>query len=132
MSARPITLAAAGALLVVIGAGVVLVGFLLLAVAGGAVAFLDPVGGVLGMVGLLGIASVAAGIAVFVAAAGLWMRRGWAWFASLAIAVAAVGGAIVALDSAGPQLPLQVGLVLAAGTVGLLLSPQTRSATGIA
>lgn len=131
MSARPITLTAAVALLVVLGTGLMLVGVLLLAVAAGAVALLDPVGGVLGMVGLLGIASVAAGIAVFVAAAGLWMRRGWAWFASLAIAVAAVGGAIVALDSAGPQLPLQVGLVLTSGTVGLLVSPQTRSAAGI-
>lgn len=132
MSARPVTLAAAVALLVIIGTAVVLAGLLLLAVAAGAVAILDPVGGVLGMVGLLGMAWIAAGVAVFVAAAGLWMRRGWAWFVSLAIAVAAVGGAVVALDSAGPQLPLQVGLVLTAGTVALLVSPQTRSATGIA
>jgi hypothetical protein len=132
MSSRPVTHAAAVALLAVIGTGVVLVGVFLLAIAAGAVALLDPVGGVLGMVGLLGVASIAAGIAVYVAAAGLWMRRGWAWYASLAIAVAAVGGALVALDSAGPQLPLEVGLVLASGTVGLLVSPQTRSAVGIA
>jgi hypothetical protein len=109
----------------------VVVGLLLLAVAAGAVAFLAPAGGLLGIVGLLGIAAVAAGIAVFVAAAGLWMRHGWAWFASLAIAVAAVGGALVALDSAGPQLPLQVGLALTAATVALLLSPQTRAAARV-
>jgi hypothetical protein len=51
---------------------------------------------------------------------------------SLAVAVAGVIGALIALGSAGSQLPIQLGLVTMVAAVALLLAPSTRSAAGIA
>jgi hypothetical protein len=132
MTPRPLTLAAAVVLVTIVGAGVSFVGLMLLAVAAGAVAFLDPVGGLLGFVGLLGFASIAVAVAIVVLAVTLWQRRSWGWVGSLAVAVAGVIGALIALGSAGSQLPIQLGLVTMVAAVALLLAPSTRSAAGIA
>jgi hypothetical protein len=128
MTARPIALVAAVVLMAIIGVGVTFVGLLMLAVAAGAVALLSPAGGVLGFVGLLGVGSLVAGLIVFIVAGGLWIGRAWGWVASLAVAAVSVIGAIVAISTAGAQVPLQLGLVLCAGTVALLLAPSTREA----
>lgn len=132
MTARPLTLAASVVLLAIIGAGLGFVGLLLLAVASGVVPLLDSAGGLAGPAGLLGMAFGGAAVVVFVMAVGLWMGRGWAWLGSLAVAVAAVIGALIALETSGQQLPIQLGLVLTVSAVALLLAPSTRSASGIA
>jgi len=132
MSARPVTLAIAVALLAIIGAGVAFAGVLLLAVAMGAVPFLAPSGGPFNLAGLLGVTALVTALVILASAAGLWMRRGWAWAISLIVAASAVIGAVIVLDSSGAQLPTVIGLVLSAATGLLLFAPQTRSAAGVA
>jgi hypothetical protein len=129
MNARPLPLAVASGLVVIIGAGLTVVGLLLLAVAAGTIAFLDSARPAVGLLGALALAAAAAS---FVSAAALWQGRPWAWVASLAIAVAGVTGAVIALSTSGTQAPTVIGLVLTAATVALLIAPSTRTSAGIA
>jgi hypothetical protein len=84
-----------------------------------------------GVAGLLGVVAILAAAATFTAASGLWLRRPWGWVGSLAIALAAVLGAILALRTAGSQPPITAGLVLTLATAALLLAPSTRTASGV-
>lgn len=130
MTARPLTLATATALIVVIGTGIALVGALLLLVAAGGIAFLPP-SRMSGVVGFLGIVALVIAAVTYTAAFGLWRRRPWGWVSSSAIAVSSVIGAVIALQTAGSQPPVAAGLVLTLMTVALLIAPSTRSASGI-
>jgi hypothetical protein len=130
MAARPLSLAVAVALLAVIGAGVAFIGFLLLAVATGAIAFLA--GGIHGFVAVLGVVTLGSAAVTTAGAAGLWMRRGWAWTVSLIVAISVVIGALIAIDSAGTQTPILIGLAMGIATTTLLVAPPTRSAVGVA
>lgn len=129
MTPRPLPLAIASGLVAIIGAGLATVGVFLLAIAAGAVPFLDSAHPV---VALLGVGAVAAAGASFVAAVALWQRRAWAWVASFAIAAAGILGALVALSTSGAQAPTVLGLALTAATVALLVAPSAREAAGIA
>jgi hypothetical protein len=131
MDTRPVTLALAAVLLAVIGAGVGFVGAFLLAIAAGAIPLLDSSGGLLAPVGLLGMAAVVAAVLVLVASTALWLRRAWAWAVSLAIAVAGVIGAVIAISTAGSQVPNLIGLVMTVGATALLVAPSTRAAVRI-
>ena len=130
LAVRPITLALAAVLLAVIGTGLGVVGLLLLAVAAGFVAFLA--GGVHGFVAVLGVVTLGSAAVTAAGAAGLWMRRGWAWTVSLIVAISVVIGALIAIDSAGTQTPILIGLAMGVATTTLLLAPPTRSAAGVA
>lgn len=129
MTTRPLPLAAAAGLLVLLGTGVAFVGVFLLAIAAGLLPFLDNAHP---FVALLGGLAVAAAVATYAFAAALWQRRSWAWVASLAIAVAGVAGAVIAMSTSGAQTPIVLGLVTTAATVALLVAPSTRSSAGIA
>ena len=131
MAPRPPALAAAVVLMLIIGAGTAFVGALLLVVAAGGVGFFGPGSSASGVVGLLGVVALLAAAATFAAAVGLWLRRPWGWAGSLAVALAAVLGAIIALDTSGNQPPLMAGLALTLTATALLLIPATRRATGI-
>ena len=131
MANRPAALAAAVVLMLIIGSGAAFVGALLLVVAAGGVAFLGPASGVSGVVGLLGVVALLTAAATLATAIGLWLRRPWGWAGSLAIAIVAVLGAIIALDTSGSQPPLLAGFVLTLAATALLLVPGTRRATGI-
>lgn len=49
----------------------------------------------------------------------------------ITIAVMAVIGAVIALETGGGQPPVQAGLVLTLAATALLLAPSTRSASGV-
>jgi hypothetical protein len=128
MSARPVTLLTAVALLAVIGSAFAFAGVLLLVLASTGLGLLAPAGG---FVALLGAAAALAAILAAIAIAGLWRGRAWGWAASLAVAVVSVLGALVALATGGIQLPLVAGLALTVAALALLLAQPTRSAAGI-
>jgi hypothetical protein len=117
--------------MLIIGAGTAFIGALLVVVAGGGVGFLGPASNVSAVVGLLGVVALITAAATLVTAVGLWLRRPWGWAGSLAIALAAVLGAIIALGTAGSQPPITAGLVLTLATAALLLAPSTRTASGV-
>lgn len=129
MTTRPLSLAVAAGLLVILGTGVAVVGVFLLAVAAGLVAFLDSAHA---FVVLLGGLALAAAVATYASAIALWQGRPWAWVASLAIAVAGVVGAAVAVSTSGAQAPIVLGLAMTGATVALLVAPSTRSSARIA
>ena len=131
MTRRPVTLATSAVLVAIIGLSIAAVGAILLALAGGGLADLGLRGIASTALPLTGAAMVVAGISAIGAAVGLWLGYPWAWAASLVVALVAVSGAIVALATAGFQLPLAVGLVLTAAATSLLLAPSTRSAVGV-
>jgi hypothetical protein len=131
VSPKSPTLAAAAVLVAVIGAGFAFVGVLLLAVAAGAVAFLQPDGTIGMVVALIGVTGLVAGGIGVGSAVGLWLGRPWGWAGSMAIAVIGSLGAAVALASAGPQAQLLAGTVLVVAAVALLLAPRTRAAAGL-
>ncbi|OGO55762.1 MAG: hypothetical protein A2V85_02335 [Chloroflexi bacterium RBG_16_72_14] len=127
---RPAALAAAVVLMFLIGAGSAFVGALLLVLAAGGIAVI-PAASVSAFVGLLGVVAILVAAATFSAAVGLWLGRPWGWAASLAIALAAVLGALIALVTAGSQPPVAAGLALTLAAAALLLVPSTRRASGI-
>jgi hypothetical protein len=131
VTSRPPALAAAVVLVVIIGSGIAFVGVLLLTVAVGGVGFLGPTNSMSGVVAGLGALAVLAAALALVSAVGLWLRRPWGWVGSLATALAAVVGAVIALDTSGSHVPVQAGLVLTVAAAALLLAPSTRSAARI-
>jgi hypothetical protein len=131
MPTRPATLSAAVVLMLVIGAGCAMVGALLVTVAAGGAGVPLPAN-TAPLVFLLGATAILAALLTFAATTGLWQRRGWGWIGSLAIAVAAVIGAVVALATAGSQAPVLAGFVLTLAAASLLLAPATRRASGVA
>jgi hypothetical protein len=118
------------ALVALIGAGVAVVGALLVAVASGAIPFLEQ-SAMSPVVALFGALAIALGLLTFAAAAGLWWRRAWGWMGSLVVGIGAVAGAIIALDASGPHAPTVIGLAIALAAVVLVLAPSTRRATGL-
>lgn len=131
MTARPAALAAAVVLMIIIGSGIAFVGALLLLVAVGGVGFFGPPNSLSGVVGLLGGVTILTAALTFASAIGLWLRRPWGWIGSFAIAVAAVVGAVIALDTSGSHVPVQAGFVLTVVAAALLLAPSTRTAARI-
>jgi hypothetical protein len=81
---------------------------------------------------VLGVVTLGSAAVTTAGAAGLWMRRGWAWTVSLIVAISVVIGALIAIDSAGTQTPILIGLAMGIATTTLLVAPPTRSAVGVA
>jgi hypothetical protein len=131
MPTRPPALAAAVVLMLVIGAGLAVVGALLVAVALGG-AGVDVPANASAIVVMLGAVGILAALLTFAAATGLWLRRGWGWVGSFAIAVAASLGAVIALTTSGGQPPVLAGLGVTLAAAILLSAPATRRASGIA
>jgi hypothetical protein len=115
----------------VIGSGIAFVGALLLLVAAGGVGFLGPTNSMSAIVALLGGVAVLTAAVTFASAIGLWLRRPWGWIGSFAIALAAVVGAVIALDTSGNHMPVQAGFVLTVAATALLLAPSTRTAARV-
>lgn len=129
MTARPAPLAFAAALMAVIGFGFAIVGAVLLA---GAVGGMHTAAGVAVVVAVLGVVAIGAAAVTVLAAVALWRRRAWGWAGSLTIALAAVLGAVIAMETAVSQAPTMLGLVVAIVATALLMTPSTRSASTIA
>lgn len=129
MTARPAPLAVAAALMAVIGFGFAIVGAVLLA---GAVGSMRAAAGVAVVVAVLGVVAIGAAAVTVLAAVALWRRRAWGWAGSLTIALAAVLGAVIAMETAVSQAPTMLGLVVAIVATALLMTPSTRSASTIA
>lgn len=129
MTVRPAPLAVAAALMAVIGFGFAMVGAALLAAA---LVGMPTVAGVAPVSAVLGFVAIGAAAVTVLAAVALWRGRAWGWAGSLTIALAAVLGAVIALETPASQAPTMLGLVVAIAAAALLMTPSTRSASTIA
>jgi hypothetical protein len=130
VSSRPISLVIAVAFVALIAAGISIVGVLFLAVAAGAIPFLAQ-SSMSPIVALLGGIAIALGGLTFAAAVGLWRRRAWGWMGSLVVGIGSVIGAVIAIETSGPQVPALIGLGIAVATIALVLAPPTQVASGV-
>lgn len=131
MTTRSLTLSMAVALLLLLAVAIAAVGSLLLVIAADRSGLPDPVGMVAGVIAVLGMLGIAVGGAAGAAAIGLWRRSPLGWAGSVAAGLAFLLGAVVSVTSAGPQVPLLIGLGLTLAAVALLLAPSTRRAVGV-
>jgi hypothetical protein len=124
MHSRSTSLLLSVVLVALTGVAALFVAVLLIAVAAGAIPLLA--GGVHPFVWVVAAAAVVFGVTGVVAAVGLWRRLAWAWPLAAGVQLVGTLGAVIAIDSSGPQLPTLLGLAMVAVGLAAVVAPDTR------
>jgi hypothetical protein len=125
VTARPPMLLLAAVVLALEGVGAAGFGILLVAMAGDALASIQPFGAI------LPTSAIAFGIAALVGAIGAWQRRSWSWFVGTVVQAVLLLGVVVAALSGGFHPALLAAVVLGGLGAAALFSPATRRALGV-
>jgi hypothetical protein len=129
MDNRPASLLAATVLVALTGVSALLVAALLMAVAAGAVAFLDD--GLSPFAWLVAGSAFIFGLAGVAAAVGLWRQQAWAWPVAAGVQALGTLGAAVAIATSGPQTPTLIGTAMVAAGLAAVIAPDTRRSLAI-
>lgn len=125
MTARPPMLLVAVVVLALEGVGAAGFGFLLVALAGDALAEIQPLGAI------LPASAFAFGVAALLGAVGAWARRSWSWFVGAVVQAVLLLGVVVAGMSGGLHLALISAVALGGLGAIALFHPDTRRALGV-